>query len=98
VSDSHGTVVFSIAALLTGGSQMTVEMARKHRKPLLHLSREGSPSAPEREFLQFIREHRIKILNVAGPRSEGKGKCGHSPVSAKLQGLGGVNYVKMAKK
>jgi hypothetical protein len=69
VSDSHGTVVFSIAALLTGGSQMTVELAHKHQKPLLHLSREGDQPMPEQELLRFIREHRIKILNVAGPRA-----------------------------
>lgn len=69
VSDAHGTVVFSIAARLTGGSKKTFALAHKHHKPLLHLSREDGPSTPERKLRQFIREHRIKILNVAGPRA-----------------------------
>jgi hypothetical protein len=69
VRDSHATVVFSIAALLTGGSQMTVELASKRRKPVLHLSRVGEPYLPEQKLRRFIREHRIQILNVAGPRA-----------------------------
>ena len=69
VSDSHGTVVFSIAARLTGGLKKTVELARKHHKPVLHLSREGGPPLPEQRLLRFLREHGIKILNVAGPRA-----------------------------
>ena len=32
--DSDGTVVFSIGAILTGGSKKTVELARKHRRPV----------------------------------------------------------------
>jgi hypothetical protein len=69
VSDSHGTVVLSIAARLTGGSKKTVEMAHKHHKPVLHLSREAGPSMPQQKLLCFLRKHRIKILNVAGPRA-----------------------------
>jgi TPR repeat protein len=38
VRDSDGTVVLSISAVLTGGSNRTVELARKHEKPCLHLS------------------------------------------------------------
>ena len=33
VRDSDGTVVFSIAAVLTGGSKKTVLLARKHGSP-----------------------------------------------------------------
>jgi len=69
MGDSHGTVVFSIAARLIRGSQKTAALTRKHHKPLLHLSRDGGPSAPEQQLLRFIREHRIKILNVAGSRA-----------------------------
>ena len=32
VHDSDGTVVFSVAAVLTGGSMKTVRLARKHRE------------------------------------------------------------------
>jgi hypothetical protein len=37
--DSDSTVAFSIAAVLTGGSKKTVQLAHEHRKPVLHLSR-----------------------------------------------------------
>src|SRR3974390_2292918 len=40
--DSDGTVVFSIRPALSGGSSETVSQARKHRKPVLHVSREGT--------------------------------------------------------
>ena len=46
VRDSDGTVVFSIATMLTGGSKKTVDLARKHRKPVLHLSRNGGELFP----------------------------------------------------
>jgi hypothetical protein len=66
VRDSDGTVVFSIGAALTGGSKKTVQFAPKHQKPVLHLSRNGGPSAPEQELLRFIREHHIRVFNVSG--------------------------------
>jgi RimJ/RimL family protein N-acetyltransferase len=68
VRDSDGTVVFSIAKNLTGGSRETMELARKHRKPVLHLCKDGGHVSPERQLADFIREHRIQVLNVAGPR------------------------------
>jgi hypothetical protein len=37
VRDSDATVLFSIDPTLTGGSKKTVEFARKHNKPWLHL-------------------------------------------------------------
>lgn len=42
VRDSDATVLFSIEPALTGGSLKTVDFARKHKKPNLHLcAREG---------------------------------------------------------
>ena len=38
VRDSDGTVVFSLAPHLAGGSLKTVEFARKHNRPLIHVS------------------------------------------------------------
>jgi putative molybdenum carrier protein len=67
VRDSDGTVIFSLADELTGGSQATAHFARVHRKPWLHLSRKTkNPSA---KLLAFIAQHKIKVLNVAGPRA-----------------------------
>jgi hypothetical protein len=69
VRDSDGTVIFSFAQTLAGGSKKTAEFARKLQKPCLHLSaKRHGEKAPE-ALKQFIREHGIKILNVAGPRA-----------------------------
>jgi hypothetical protein len=57
-----------LAPALTGGSKKTVDFAIKHKKPWLYIYRGGDYS-PEVTLLEFIREHRIKILNVAGPRA-----------------------------
>jgi hypothetical protein len=46
VRDSDGTVVFSIAPVLTGVSKKTVELAHKHRKPVIHIARDGGPASP----------------------------------------------------
>jgi len=68
VRDSDGTVIFSIAAELAGGSKETAFHAHKHGKPVLRIWRDGGPMSPERELIRFIREHGVKVLNVAGPR------------------------------
>ena len=68
VRDSDGTVIFSGTEPLAGGSLLTLEMAIKHRKPYLHLqsTRDENPGETLR---QWIQQHRIQILNVAGPRA-----------------------------
>ena len=65
--DSDGTVIFSLAPALTGGSKKTVAFAIKHEKPWRHIYRDGQYDAAEL-LLRFISDHRIKILNIAGPR------------------------------
>jgi hypothetical protein len=67
--DSDGTVVFSIGEILTGGSKKTVDLARKHGRPVLHLCKVSGPSAAETALRRFIAEHGVRVLNVAGPRA-----------------------------
>ena len=69
VRDSDGTVVLTISPKLKGGSRRTYLLAQKHGKPVLHLSREGGSGSPEKALRQFIEEHGIKVLNVAGSRA-----------------------------
>jgi hypothetical protein len=52
---------------LSGGSKKTAEFAGEHKKPCLHLCARDK-SVAER-LKAFIEEHRVKILNVAGPRA-----------------------------
>jgi hypothetical protein len=74
--DSDGTVVFSIAEVLTGGCKETVELARKHGKPVLHLCKANGVSVAELALRRFIAEHGITVLNVAGPRASKEPEVG----------------------
>jgi hypothetical protein len=67
VRDSDAAVLFSIEPTLTGGSQKTVEFASAHKKPCLRLCA-GDEAAADK-LKAFVEEHRVKILNVAGPRA-----------------------------
>jgi hypothetical protein len=78
VRDSDGTVIFSIAPVLTGGSQKTVELAHKHHKPVIHIARDGGPASPAQVLLRFIQDNKIKMLNVIRAASE-QGAGGRGP-------------------
>ncbi len=71
VRDSDATVVFSLAAILTGGSALTVDIAKKWKRPCLHLSRAKSTN-PADEIGRFVDEYFVEALNVAGPRASGE--------------------------
>src|ERR1017187_5807855 len=66
--DSDGTVIFSLAEHLSGGSLKTVAFAIKHRKPHLHLSATSKVDAVQ-ELKQWMQQNNIRVLNVAGPRA-----------------------------
>jgi hypothetical protein len=74
VRDSDATVLFSIEPTLTGGSKKTVEFARKHNKPWLHLCARDKSVAEK--LKAFVEEHGVKILNVAGPRASKEPEVG----------------------
>jgi hypothetical protein len=61
VRDSDGTVVFSLAPHLAGGSLKTVEFARKHNKPWIHVSAvDPDPAGRLQRFLErseVVRQH-----------------------------------------
>ena len=65
VEDSDGTLIFN-RGMLDGGSALTVDHARQIGKPCLIVAlEEGIDPA---RFRAWLDEHRIRILNVAGPR------------------------------
>jgi hypothetical protein len=68
VRDSDGTVILTILPELTGGSALTLALAREFGKPCLHLSKMGDDNAAPALLREFIRRHGIRTLNVAGPR------------------------------
>src|SRR5260370_32549443 len=67
IRDSDATILFSIEPTLTGGSLRTMEFARKHGKPHLHLCA-GDEAAADK-LRAFFEYHDVKVLNVAGPRA-----------------------------
>lgn len=70
VRDSDGTVIFTIAPNLSGGSKRTADFAEKHRKPFLHLPRHSSSfDSPALLLQRFVEENGVRILNIAGTRA-----------------------------
>jgi hypothetical protein len=69
VIDSDGTLILSRGEL-TGGSDATREMALKHERPCLHIDLNRTPAFLSAvRITDWLRAHRIRILNVAGPRA-----------------------------
>ena len=69
ILDSDGTLIVS-HGLLTGGSALTRELARQHRKPWIHIDLEiTSYSESAGMIREWIGRHGIKVMNVAGPRA-----------------------------
>lgn len=68
IRDADGTVLITLNPRLVGESKHVLELARRHKKPLLRLSR----TVPLRQCVTalrtFIHEHQIGTLNVTGPR------------------------------
>ncbi len=67
VRDSDATVIFTVAAKLSGGSKKTMDYAKKHGKPVLHLPRDVVADYAA-VLVKFLSVHNVKVLNVAGSR------------------------------
>ncbi len=76
VRDSDATVIFSIAPTLTGGSLATKDLAVALQKPCLHMSKAQSTAKNVEDFRKFMTEHKVRVLNVAGPRTSGEPEAG----------------------
>lgn len=71
VRDSDATLVVTVQSQATGGSALTLAVAERVGKPCLHIAQEETPSVIEagERIADFILQHRIERLNVAGPRA-----------------------------
>lgn len=70
VRDSDATVVFALGVTLSGGTKLTADLAATLGKPLLKLcAAEAGPLEAAVALRQFLGEHQIARLNVAGPRA-----------------------------
>lgn len=69
ILDSDGTLIVSHGKL-TGGSALTRELAKKHKKPLIHIDLDKVHTS-EASYLiaEWAERHHISIMNVAGARA-----------------------------
>ena len=67
VRDSDGTVLFSREPVLVGGTKLTKKFTSKWNRPCLVISEIASQDPPG-TLRQFVDDHFIETLNVAGPR------------------------------
>lgn len=68
VKDSDGTAVIYLDEL-RGGTEFTVECCvKRERHHQLIVAAKVSPENAAQLIVDFVREHKIDILNVAGPR------------------------------
>jgi hypothetical protein len=66
VRDSDGTLIVSGAKVLTGGTAYTARVAERLARPWLHVH----PGTDDPQVMRdFLEQHRIRTLNVAGPRA-----------------------------
>lgn len=66
---SDGTLIISHGPL-TGGSEYTVDMAVKHDRPYLHVDLDKISAFQGALMIRdWLHEHQVEILNVAGPRA-----------------------------
>jgi hypothetical protein len=72
VRDSDGTVIFSLAPELTGGSKLTAQLAARLGKPCLHVSDQHEAVVAVAKLREFVARNNIRVLNVAGPRASGE--------------------------
>ena len=84
--DSDATVLFSINVTLSGGSKRTMEFARKHGKPHLHLCAGNDTSADN--LRAFFECHDVKVLNAAGPRASTEPNIGQFVIALLDEVLG----------
>lgn len=79
IRDSDGTLIIAIKTL-TGGTRLTWQLAKRLQKPchVVHLresadaelfSVQNSTTDQCSAVVEWIRENRIRVLNVAGPRA-----------------------------
>lgn len=81
----HGTVVFTFGPP-QGGSALTIKLARRHRKPVVHIDlAKESPGDAVKRLRAWIEDNGVSILNVAGSRESnaaGMEKLVHRIVAA----------------
>jgi hypothetical protein len=69
VRDADGTVIFSIAPELSGGTLLTAEFAIKYEKPWINICQARTDLNAALQLCAFLAGSKTQILNVAGSRA-----------------------------
>jgi hypothetical protein len=69
VLDSDATLILNTGEL-SGGTELTVQLAQRHAKPhlVIQIGKVGGHEAAA-AIAQWLKKHRVAVLNVAGPRA-----------------------------
>lgn len=67
IVDSDATLVF-YCDVVSGGTSLTIALAKKQNKPLLAIDVGSSLFSVAEQIENWIAEHSIQVLNIAGPR------------------------------
>ena len=71
MQDSDGTVIL-FSETLSGGTLLTQKLCVREKKPFIALDAQtGTKLRAAGAIAQFVEEHNIQVLNVAGPRLSG---------------------------
>jgi hypothetical protein len=78
VRDSDATLVVTMKRKVTGGTSLTLGACRQLSKPCLHLDAETTPDidTAAAQLVQFLQQHEVQRLNVAGPRASQEPEIG----------------------
>jgi hypothetical protein len=68
VRDSDGTVIFSCNPSLYGGSALTQKITADLSRPVIHVHAGLGIQSAGKKLRDFVQQHGIKALNIAGPR------------------------------
>jgi len=68
VLESDGTLIIARGLPLSEGTLFTQDCARKHGKPCVVVLESDGVEKASRTAAQFLKEHKISVLNIAGPR------------------------------
>lgn len=67
VRDSDATVIFTLSDKPSGGSKKTITLAKKHKRPCIHLH-QGMLAVSEKLIAFLDKYHPIRRINIAGSR------------------------------
>ena len=68
VLESDGTLIIARGLPLSEGTLFTQECARTHSKPCLAIFESDGVEKGSQMAAQFLERHKLRVLNVAGPR------------------------------